>query len=152
MPRSGGAIAAGHPESVRAGAQILGEGGNAVDACVAAGIASWVAEPTVAGPGGGGFMLVHDPRRHGAVAYDFFTVVPGLDPTGRPIAPLEELHVEFGTTTQLFLVGPGSCAVPGNAVGADERHVHGRGPDDLVRERLGVGDAVAVRRHDRRGR
>jgi len=122
MPRSGGAIAAGHPESARVGAEILAAGGNAVDACVAAGIASWIAEPTVAGPGGGGFMLVHHPRRAGAVAYDFFTAVPGLDATGRPIAPLEELRVEFGTTTQLFLVGPGSCAVPGNAVGMHEAH------------------------------
>ena len=112
-PRFGGAIAAGHPETTRVGAEILAQGGNAVDACVAAGIASWIAEPTVAGPAGGGFMLVHDPRRASTVAYDFFTAVPGLDASGRPIAPLEELRVEFGTTTQLFLVGPGSCAVPG---------------------------------------
>jgi gamma-glutamyltranspeptidase/glutathione hydrolase len=121
-PRPGGAIAAGHPETTRVGAEILAAGGNAVDACVAAGIASWIAEPTVAGPGGGGFMLVHDPRRPSTVAYDFFTAVPGLDAGDRPIAPLEELHVEFGTTTQLFLVGPGSCAVPGNAVGIYEAH------------------------------
>jgi gamma-glutamyltranspeptidase/glutathione hydrolase len=121
-PLSGGAIAAGHPETVRVGADVLAAGGNAVDACVAAGIASWIAEPTVAGPGGGGFMLVHDPLRRSAVAYDFFTAVPGLCATGRPIAPLEELRVEFGTTTQLFLVGPGSCAVPGVAVGVYEAH------------------------------
>lgn len=123
--RCGGAIAAGHPETTRVGAEILAQGGNAVDACVAAGIASWIAEPTVAGPGGGGFMLVHDPRRGSTVAYDFFTAVPGLDADERPIAPLEELHVEFGTTTQLFFVGPGSCAVPGNAVGLYEAHRRG---------------------------
>ena len=70
-------------------------------------------------------MLVHDPRRARTVAYDFFTSVPGLDATDRPIAPLEELRVEFGTTTQLFLVGPGSCAVPGNAVGLHEAHRRG---------------------------
>jgi gamma-glutamyltranspeptidase / glutathione hydrolase len=121
-PRAGGAIAAGHPATASIGAEILAAGGNAVDACVAAGIASWIAEPTVAGPGGGGFMLVHDPRRASAVAYDFFTAVPGLDAGARPIAPLEELDVEFGTTTQRFLVGPGSCAVPGNAVGVYEAH------------------------------
>jgi gamma-glutamyltranspeptidase/glutathione hydrolase len=119
---AGGAIAAGHPATVHAGAEVLAAGGNAVDACVAAGIASWICEPTVAGPGGGGFMLVHDPRRGGAVAYDFFTAVPGLGAAGRPRAPLDELHVEFGTTTQLFLVGPGSNAVPGNAVGLFEAH------------------------------
>jgi gamma-glutamyltranspeptidase/glutathione hydrolase len=121
-PRPGGAIAAGHPATVRVGSEILAAGGNAVDACVAAGIASWIAEPTVAGPGGGGFMLVHEPRRASTVAYDFFTAAPGIGASGRPIAALEELHVEFGTTTQLFLVGPGSCAVPGNAVGVYEAH------------------------------
>jgi gamma-glutamyltranspeptidase/glutathione hydrolase len=121
-PRSGGAIAAGHPATASVGAEILAAGGNAVDACVAAGIASWIAEPTVAGPGGGGFMLVHDPGRGSAVAYDFFTAVPGLAAGARPIAPLEELDVEFGTTTQRFLVGPSSCAVPGNAVGVHEAH------------------------------
>ena len=65
------------------------------------------------GPAGGGFMLVHDPRRASTVAYDFFTAVPGLDASDRPIAPLEELRVEFGTTTQLFLVGPGLVRGPG---------------------------------------
>jgi gamma-glutamyltranspeptidase/glutathione hydrolase len=107
---------------VRAGAEVLAAGGNAVDACVAAGIASWVAEPTVAGPGGGGFMLVHDPRRARTVAYDFFTAVPGLGAEGPAGAPLDELMVEFGTTTQRFLVGPGSCAVPGVGVGVHEAH------------------------------
>jgi gamma-glutamyltranspeptidase/glutathione hydrolase len=104
------------------GAEVLAAGGNAVDACVAAGIASWIAEPTVAGPGGGGFMLVHDPRRASTVAYDFFTAVPGLDPSPGARAPLDQLTVEFGTTTQLFHVGPGSCAVPGVAVGVYEAH------------------------------
>jgi gamma-glutamyltranspeptidase / glutathione hydrolase len=107
---------------VQAGAEVLVAGGNAVDACVAAGIASWIAEPTVAGPGGGGFMLVHDPGRSSTVAYDFFTAVPGLDAAGEPRAPLDELTVEFGTTTQLFHVGPGSCAVPGVALGVHEVH------------------------------
>lgn len=39
-----GAIAAGHPLTAGAGARMLHEGGNAVDACVAAAFAAWVAE------------------------------------------------------------------------------------------------------------
>ena len=39
-----GAVAAGHPLTAEAGAQALAEGGNAVDACVAAAFASWAAE------------------------------------------------------------------------------------------------------------
>ena len=57
-----GAIAAGHPRTAQVGAEILERGGNAVDACVAAGFASWVAESPLTGPGGGGFMLVHTAR------------------------------------------------------------------------------------------
>ena len=48
-----GAIAAGHALTARAGARVLEEGGNAVDACVAAGFAGWVAESPLTGPGAG---------------------------------------------------------------------------------------------------
>ena len=54
-----GAIAAGHEITAQAGARALAEGGNAVDACIAAAFASWVAESPLTGPGAGGFMLVH---------------------------------------------------------------------------------------------
>jgi len=57
-----GAVAAGHPLTAEAGARILAEGGNAVDACIAAAFVSWVAESPLTGPGGGGFMLVHGGR------------------------------------------------------------------------------------------
>ena len=48
-----GAVAAGHPLTAEAGARILEEGGNAVDACVAAAFAGWVAESPLTGPGRG---------------------------------------------------------------------------------------------------
>ena len=48
-----GAIAAGHEVTAQAGARILAEGGNAVDACIAAAFASWVAESPLTGPGRG---------------------------------------------------------------------------------------------------
>src|SRR5437868_4948273 len=46
-----GVIAAGHPLSAEAGARVLREGGNAVDAAVAACLMSWVCEPVLTGPG-----------------------------------------------------------------------------------------------------
>lgn len=54
-----GAIAAGHPKTVAAGLEMLQMGGNAFDAVVAAVMASFVAEPTLTSPGGGGFLLAH---------------------------------------------------------------------------------------------
>ena len=73
-----GAIAAGHPLTAEAGARILADGGNAVDACVAAAFASWVAESPLTGPGAGGFMLVHRARDRTDRLLDFFVAVPGL--------------------------------------------------------------------------
>ena len=75
-----GAIAAGHPLSAEAGAAILAEGGNAVDACIAAAFMSWVSESPLTGPGGGGFLLVRDAS--GAVRlHDFFTTIQNGDKT-----------------------------------------------------------------------
>ena len=53
-----GAVAAGHPLTAAAGARMLEEGGNAVDACVASAFAAWVTESPLTGPGAGGFALV----------------------------------------------------------------------------------------------
>ena len=57
-PHDGGMVAAGHPLTAEAGARVLREGGNAVDAAIAAMLVSWVAEPLLTGPGAGGYMLV----------------------------------------------------------------------------------------------
>ena len=51
-------MAAGHPLTAQAGARVLREGGNAVDAAVAAMLTSFVAEPLLTGLGAGGYMLV----------------------------------------------------------------------------------------------
>ena len=52
-----GAIAAGSRHTAEAGARVLEEGGNAVDACIAAAFAAAVAEGPLTGPTGGGFFL-----------------------------------------------------------------------------------------------
>ena len=38
------------------------------------------------------------------------------------VAPLEPYVVDFGTGQQIFLVGPGSCAVPGVTAGLEDAH------------------------------
>ncbi len=118
-----GAIAAGHPLTAGVGAAILAEGGNAVDACVAAGFASWVVESPLTGPGGGGFMLVHRARDRTTRLLDFFAAVPGLGRAPSPGAEMEAVEVDFDLeTAQAFHIGPASCAVPGNAAGMEAAH------------------------------
>ncbi len=118
---SGGAIAAGHPVTAAAGADVLAAGGNAIDACIAAGAASWSAESTVTGIGGAGFLLAHDARTGETVAFDFFAAVPGIG-WDRPRSPMHDVVLQFGGGTQLFHVGSASCAVPGIPAGLTAAH------------------------------
>jgi gamma-glutamyltranspeptidase/glutathione hydrolase len=118
-----GAIAAGHPLTADAGARVLAEGGNAVDACVAAGFASWVAESPLTGPGGGGFMLVHRARDQTTRLIDFFVTVPGLGLDGHERAAMETVDVDFTPeSSQVFHIGAASCAVPGTVAGLEAAH------------------------------
>ena len=118
-----GAVAAGHPLTAEAGAHILAEGGNAVDACVAAAFASWVAESPLTGPGAGGFMLVHRARDRTDRLLDFFVTVPGLGAARRRPGPMEAIDIDFDReSTQVFRIGAASCAVPGAAAGLEAAH------------------------------
>jgi gamma-glutamyltranspeptidase / glutathione hydrolase len=118
-----GAIAAGHPLTAEAGARALAEGGNAVDACIAASFASWITESPLTGAGGGGFMLVHLARDRSNRVLDFFTAAPGLGLEPGAAAPMEAVDVDFsGDSVQVFKIGPASCAVPGAAAGLQEAH------------------------------
>ncbi len=118
-----GAIAAGHRLTAEAGAEILEEGGNAVDACLAAAFASWVAESTLTGPAAGGFLLVHRARDRSDRLLDCFVALPGKGP-GKPLEPhMESIDVDFDAMSQVvYLIGEGSCAVPGVVAGLEAAH------------------------------
>ena len=115
---SRGAVAAGHPETAEAGAWALREGGNAVDAAVAAVAASMAVESPLTGLGAGGYMLVSDPASE-PVLLDFFVAAPGLGERERT-SELIPVDVDFGGTTQVFNIGAASCGVPGTPAGLAE--------------------------------
>lgn len=108
---SRGVVAAGHPATAEAGAAMLREGGNAVDAAVASVLASVVAESPLTGLGAGGYMLVHRPGEE-PVLLDFFVAAPGLGGERRS-SELHPVEVDFGGVTQVFNIGAASCGVPG---------------------------------------
>ena len=114
-----GIVAAGHELTARAAEEVLVDGGNAFDAAIAACYAACVAEPVLASPGGGGFLLAR-PARGEAVVYDFFVQTPGARNTTdldfRPIL------ADFGTTRQEFHIGQASVAVPGVVRGLFQVH------------------------------
>jgi len=114
-----GALAAGHPLTAQAGADVLRAGGNVVDACIAAGAVSWICESPLTGPGGGGFLLVHGIGEEHTRLLDFFVTVP--ERTASP-DDLVGLVVDYGDSQQVFYTGPMSVAVPGAALGLWEAH------------------------------
>src|SRR5207248_264246 len=102
-----GVIAAGHEMTAQVGADVLRQHGNAVDAALAAMVASFACEPLLTGPGAGGYMLVVLPGE-APVLLDFFVEAPGRggDPAAR--AELIPITVSFGDAIQVFNIGAAS--------------------------------------------
>ena len=67
---TGGGVASMDAGASQAGIDVLKHGGNAVDAAVATAAALGVTVPFVAGPGGGGFMVIYLAKTHQVVTID----------------------------------------------------------------------------------
>jgi gamma-glutamyltranspeptidase / glutathione hydrolase len=121
----GGAIAGQAKVAMQAGAEILAEGGNAIDAAVATSFALAAVEPWNSGLGGIGFLLYRPADTGKTVAIDFGPQAPaGLDPnafklTGRVGADLFGWPEVEGDRN---IHGPLSFAIPGQVDGLGLAH------------------------------
>ncbi|HSH02629.1 MAG TPA: gamma-glutamyltransferase [Anaerolineae bacterium] len=131
-----GVIAAGNPHTAAAGAAMLKQGGNAVDAIVAAAFASFIAEIGVVHFGGSGVAQIFDSRTGQSLFYDFFSAMPGMGGDEWPkTLNFEPVTINFGATTQDFHLGRASVAVPGNLFGLCQLATeHGRLPLKMLLE------------------
>jgi gamma-glutamyltranspeptidase/glutathione hydrolase len=91
VPAEHGMVVAQEKIAARIGADVLRQGGNAVDAAVATGFAMAVTYPRAGNIGGGGFMVIHSAERGEDVAIDYRETAPGattpeifLGPDGKP--------------------------------------------------------------------
>jgi gamma-glutamyltranspeptidase/glutathione hydrolase len=134
-----GVIAAGHPLTAQTGADVLRDGGNAVDSAIGAMLASFATEPLLTGFGAGGYMLVVAPGQS-PVLLDFFVEAPGrgADPEAR--AELIPITISFGDAIQVFNIGAASVGSYGTAAGIHEASERfGRIPlEDLVGPAAGL--------------
>ncbi len=133
------AVSTSQPLATQAAAEVLNQGGNAVDAAIAAALMLGVAEPGNSGLGGGGFALVHEPTTGVDVSLDFRERAPlGLKPAEITEAVqkdpgalrngalsvavpaewngLNELHRRFGSLPMSRLARPAILAARGGVV------------------------------------
>ena len=107
-----GAVATAEPLASEAALEVLGAGGNAVDAAVAAAFALAVVQPQSSGLGGGGFALLYRSAEARAYLLDFREVAPA--------AATPDMFTRPGAPPRGSLDGGLSVAVPGAVKGYAE--------------------------------
>jgi len=81
-----GLVAAQNRDAAEAGAAVLAEGGNAMDAAIVSALVLSVVEPWLSGIGGGGFLLHADGQTGAVDTLDFNVLAPrGLNPADYPL-------------------------------------------------------------------
>ena len=70
------AVSTAHPLATHAALRVLAEGGNAIDATIAAQLVLGLVEPQSSGLGGGSMLLVWNPARQQLRSYDGLAAAP----------------------------------------------------------------------------
>jgi gamma-glutamyltranspeptidase / glutathione hydrolase len=111
---SRGVVATNHPLASAAGVEMLGRGGNAVDAAMAALFALTVVEPMMVSIFGSGFVVVRDAAGR-VTTLDNFATCPGAA-TGTMFRPLPST-TEWLTEDDENRIGHKAVGVPGTLAG-----------------------------------
>ena len=114
--------ATSHPAAARVVLDIIGQGGNAVDAAVAGAVVLGYCEPAMAGLGGDVFALIHDAKTGES---------RGLNGSGRAPAALQAADLRAQGMTAVGLDSIHAVTVPG-AVDAFDRLIAQEGRLDLA--------------------
>ena len=117
---NGGIVTSQHYLASQAGAKVLEDGGNAVDAAVTTALYLGTVEPWMSGIGGGGVMMVYLAAEDRTYAVDFTMVAPrDLNPSDYPLSEGDggDLFGWPAVRENVNVYGPLSCAVPGNVAG-----------------------------------
>ena len=112
-----GVVAAGHPLTAAAGADVLRAGGNAVDAALAAMLTSFVAEPLLTGLGAGGYMLVVGARTASRCCSTSSSRRPGAAPTSSAGRRSCRSTSRSATSCRCSTSAPPPCGVYGTPAG-----------------------------------
>ena len=115
-----GIVTTQHRLASAAGAKVLADGGNAVDAAVTAALTIGAVEPWMSGLGGGGIMLVYIAAEERTYAVDYTMVASqALNPCDYPLVEGHggDLFGWPAVVDARNVSGPLSIAVPGTAAG-----------------------------------
>ncbi len=107
---TGGAVASDDVEATSAGLGVLRRGGNAIDAAVAVAATLGVADPFVAGIGGGGYLVYYNARTHRVSTIDGRETTPRLATSDLFIDPVtgQPLPFPVAVTSGLSVGVPGT--------------------------------------------
>ena len=119
-----GMVVAGNEYSARAGAEMLEQGGNAIDAIVAAGFVAFVAEPSMCGLGGAGHLTAFLASEGEFSAIDHNVRAPGgASPAMFELETQDSNYMGFPATVERRNeIGASSAAVPGAVAGLCTAH------------------------------
>ena len=112
-----GMVATAQPLATAAGLEVLANGGNAVDAAIAAALVDAVTMPASCGVGGDLFAIVSKPAAGGGASELISVISSGVSPRGASLEFMQE-HGELNGRV-LAQTGPLAPSVPGFPAGID---------------------------------